>query len=278
MAAPIARQPPHSQALRSQPPLRPIYDDDDLQPRPKPMPAPSTYANPLDFSDPLLCVTPEKPPRGYGNNNSYTNANKSLDSSKGSQRVRFDSTVEVKTMSPHETSTETSNTATSGSLTDNSDDTMELLAQADAYVSPYANLSNYSSSSSDSKTSSDSQGSNVTVSTCESEDVDFVDVLADDIHLRDNHIYGRKLAKHKKSCVVRTSVWGEDGMGDNVLAKPEFNSTLVLQKQLEGLKVEEVDLEREVEQKLAASEPLRTKVNEKVNTLILFFNASKNSF
>ena len=259
--SPMKSRPSHVSSLRSS-----LYDDDDLRPCPKPVPTPSP-ASALDFSDPLLCVTPEKPAmRKHLNMN--MNANRSLDSSRGSQKVRFDSTVEVKTMSPHETSTETSKN-TSSTVTDLSDDTMELIVQANDYVSPYLNTSAYSSSSSDnSKLSTDSKNSNVTVSSCESDDVNFVHVLADDVHANNNHIYGKKLAKHKKSCVVRTSLWGEDGMGDNVLAKPEFNSTLTLKKQLDGLKVEELDIEQEVEQKLASSESLRNKVNEKVNLLI----------
>lgn len=266
MAAHVSRQPPLSprKSYPSSYSMRSSLHDDDLQPCPKPAFVPTpTPLSALDLSDPSLCLTPEKSSvRKPLNTN--TNANRSLDSSRGSQKVRFDSTVEIKTMSPHETSNETSKN-TSSTLTDLSDDTMELIAQANDYVSPYLNTSAVSSSSSDnSKVSSDSKSSNVTVTSCASEDVDFVRVTADDVHADERHIYGKKLAQHRRSCAVRTSMWGEDGMGDNVLAKPEFNSTLTLKKQLDGIKAEELDIEDEVEQKLAASEALRNKLNEKV--------------
>ena len=254
-----------------------LYDDDLLPHRPRhPQPqATVTSSDFLDFSDPLLTVTPEKTlhhKRGRVNDRPMDKT----DSLKGSQKVRFDSTVEVKTMSPQETSTDdtshntSSQSSSSTTLTDSSTtDRHHLDTSSASRRSLFSNNNSNSSLGVGSIPKSMSSTSNSTFSTIESDDIDFVDVLASDFESKAKVVYsGKRKTHHKKKSVVRTSVWGEDGYGDNVLARPEFNSTILVRKELQSVKDEELDVDDVVKKKLSSSTNLRNKVAEKVGNNI----------
>lgn len=232
-----------------------------LYPRSAPQAMSQSSPNVMEFLDPQLCVTPEKPLRKSTISNIK---DRSLDSSKGSQKVRFDSTVEVKHMTPPETSTDTSNFSSIGIDTSQNSSSERLSCVSELSQSSDTDSSTQQQSSSLLSSSGSSESKASTWSTVESEDVDFVDVLASDLETKEALIYGKKRIHHKAISIVRPSVWGEDGIGDNILSRPEFNSTILMRKELEELKDADLDVQEAVKQKLKLSEETRSKVAEKV--------------
>ena len=244
-----------------------------------------------DFLDPTLCVTPEKAAQRRtclkGGRETRT-GEASLERS--TPKVTFDSTVEVKQMSPEYCPEDVSVEAPSApsSLLDTDTSLSEILSNRLSFDEIMTTQPNHEVNCEPNDNTEASKPA-IPESSNKDYDIEPISVIASDMQNFPALLNGKqgkkrsrvKLPKPSTSVAELTksdvAVSQTDNQsrakftqlksnvaGENVFNRPEFNSTLRIRRDVQKLEGEELDLTEAVKAKLETSDQTRNKLDEKV--------------
>ena len=244
----------------------------------KPVPEPQSYKQ--LHTDPMLCITPEKPARGKltksrtfpnhidkpkGSICSGRHRNNSKDL-KASQSVRFNNNVDIKYLSPD---------SQSDCKSPRENNRKNITPQSDLSFDDIVGPSLDCSVTDDEEAPTESQVYKY-----------YLDNDIADLHLDDSDLTDTKLHKQSSTSSSRSRLtfdhspdssmdylkYSEDYQGlpsltqdvEHPLARPEFLSSLRVSKEMQQLQDQELNVASAVENKLKASSKLRDRITEKV--------------
>ena len=217
----------------------------------KPTPTYSHIYNLSDFGDPALCVTPEKKRAPLNRGSDEGTSMKP----RNSQKVTFDNFVEVKQMSP-----DTGVRRAVSIQRDSPDPALELASRVDP--AEQHDMDRWSATSEDLETPAAAITKNYVT-----DDFEPISVFASDLksskHYKNTSETVQTVPQQSSSRAVGSAFVLKD-KSEHVLARPEFNSTLRVGKEIQQLEGAELDVNAAVKQKLKDSRKLKTAISDKV--------------
>jgi len=275
-----------------------LRDQEQFPVLPKPVPAP-LYDTRLYQTDPTLCVTPEKETSAKSirsKKSSFPSAKRTLSDSRAVQSVRFDNNVDIKYMSPEkQDNSESVNSSDNMSFDDivgpeledtncpitikkdhNRNNTQKEIRYAKSTSSTSKSCIETSQNYSD-KSLQKSKESDKT----KSHQCNKFNKASSNHGASYTHLATSSLPDHNTSSHSKYSFGDYQGLpslindSENMLARPEFLSTLRVTKEMQELMNEELDVTAAVENKLKESVKAREKLTEKVTSRL---NVSEDQF